>query len=41
MFFFSSRSASRTFAGKVSRYKAVDMGKDAPDGKRWAVKVTK
>lgn len=41
MFFFPLRSASRNFAAKAAHYKAVDMGKDAPVGKRWAVKVTK
>lgn len=41
MFYFTSRSASRAFAAKVVHYKAVDMGKDAPEGRRWAVKVSK
>ena len=40
MLFFQSRDKARNFANK-SNHKVVDLGTDKPQGRRWAVKVTK
>lgn len=37
MIYFSTRDKARKFAGGMR--KLVDLGKEHPSGKRWAVKV--
>lgn len=38
MIYFTTRTAARKFATK-SKHKVVDLGTDAKENRRWAVKV--
>ena len=39
MILFKTRTQARAFASKQDKYHVVDTGADAPEGRRWGVKV--
>ncbi len=42
MFYFKKRDWARAYARRINhKYRAVDLGPGAPEGKRWAVVVLK
>ena len=39
MFYFKTKDAALAFAEKRDHYRFIDLGEDAPEGRRYAVKV--